>query len=128
MTSTGKIKINGHNTKPTEPEPATVERDAEIIAKKAAGEVEWTDEMIGVCGLLRYKETKNGDKTINWRRKDLAHYFGAKSEDAVSYPLEMFNGDPGKYRKAAERYILPKMCTGCDRYSTKHRKRRKASD
>lgn len=106
MTS-GKIKINGHNTKPTEATKAPLAKADE--QRKLT--IEWTDDMLGVLGAMRYTTTANGERTTQWNINRLRSYFEATYDDIV-HGLELYQMDEAKYNKAAEKYRLPAVNAG----------------
>ena len=111
MTS-GKIKINGHNKKPDPAEaPALVERDPRCLT------IEWTDDMLGVLGAMRYTTTANGERTTQWNINRLRSYFEATYDDIV-HGLELYQMDEPKYDKAAEIYVLPNVRAGRATFKT----------
>ena len=106
MTS-GKIKINGHNTKPTEATKTPLAKADE--QRKLT--IEWTDDMLGVLGAMRYTLTADGERTTKWSLDRLRTYFKGTYDD-VNYGLELYRMDEAKYNKAAEKYILPDVRAG----------------
>jgi hypothetical protein len=105
MTS-GKIKINGHNKKPDPAEaPAVIENDPRRLT------IEWTDDMLGVLGTMRYTTTANGERTTQWSINRLRSYFEATYDDIV-HGLELYQMDEPKCDKAAEKYRLPAVNAG----------------
>ena len=106
MTS-GKIKINGHNTKPTEATKAPLAKADE--QRKLT--IEWTDDMLGVLGAMRYTLTADGQRTTKWSLDRLRTYFKGTYDD-VNYGLELYQMNEKKYDAAAEKYILPDVRAG----------------
>ena len=106
MTS-GKIKINGHNTKPTEATKTPLAKADE--QRKLT--IEWTDDMLGVLGAMRYTLTADGQRTTKWSLDRLKTYFKGTYDD-VNYGLELYQMDEKKYDAAAEKYILPDVRAG----------------
>ena len=115
MTS-GKIKINGHNKKPDPAEaPAIIKNDPPHLT------IEWTDDMLGVLGAMRYTTTANGERTTKWSIIRLRSYFEATYDDIV-HGLELYQMDEAKYNKAAEIYVLPNVRAGRATFKTIRRK------
>ena len=106
MTS-GKIKINGHNTKPTEATKTPLAKADE--QRKLT--IEWTDDMLGVLGAMRYTLTADGQRTTKWSLDRLRTYFKGTYDD-VNYGLELYRMDEKKYDAAAKKYILPDVRAG----------------
>ena len=105
MTS-GKIKINGHNKKPDPAEaPAVIEIDPRRLT------IEWTDDMLGVLGAMRYTTNRDGERTTQWSINRLRSYFDATYDDIV-HGLELYQMDEAKYNKAAEKFRLPAVNAG----------------
>ena len=107
MTS-GKIKINGHSKKPAEPTKAPPLTKAD---ERKNLTIEWTDDMLGVLGAMRYTTTANGERTTQWSINRLRSYFEATYDDIV-HGLELYQMDEPKYNKAAEKYQLPNVQAG----------------
>jgi hypothetical protein len=106
MTS-GKIKINGHNTRPTEATKAPLTKADE--QRKLT--IKWTDDMLGVLGAMRYTLTADGQRTTKWSLDRLRTYFKCTYDD-INYGLELYQMDEKKYDAAAEKYILPGVRAG----------------
>lgn len=106
MTS-GKIKINGHNTKPTEATKTPLAKADE--QRKLT--IEWTDDMLGVLGSMRYTLTTDGQRTTKWSLDRLRTYFKCTYDD-INYGLELYQLDEKRYDAAAEKYILPDVRAG----------------
>lgn len=106
MTS-GKIKINGHNTKPAEATRAPLTKADE----QRNLTIKWTDDMLGVLGAMRYTLAADGQRTTKWSLDRLRTYFKGTYDD-VNYGLELYQMDEKKYDAAAEKYILPDVRAG----------------
>ena len=106
MTS-GKIKINGHNKKPTEPTKAPLTKADE----RKNLTIEWTDDMLGVLGAMRYTRNRDGERTTKWSLDRLRTYFKGTYDDIV-HGLELYQMDEAKYNKAAEKFRLPAVSAG----------------
>jgi hypothetical protein len=112
MTS-GKIKINGHNTKPaeaTKAPPTKADEQRKLTIK-------WTDDMLGVLGAMRYTLTADGERTTKWSINRLRSYFEATYDDIV-HGIELYQMDETKYDKAAEIYVLPNVRAGRATFKT----------
>ena len=106
MTS-GKIKINGHNKKPAEPTKAPLTKADE----RKNLTIEWTDDMLGVLGVMRYTTNRDGERTTKWSLDRLRTYFKGTYDDIV-HGLELYQMDEAKYNKAAEKFRLPAVNAG----------------